>query len=57
MAPQLKNTVKDKNESAGRLEDTQLTDPALRQEINDIENKLNNVHLSDVDERSDFHFS
>ena len=57
MAPQLKNTVKDKNESAGRLEDTPRTDPALRQEINDIENKLNNVHLSDVDERSDFHFS
>jgi len=57
MAPQLKNTVKEKNGSAERLEDTQLTDPALRQEINDIENKLNNVHLSDVDERSDFHFS
>jgi hypothetical protein len=37
--------------------DTQLTDAGLKQEIQDIEQKLENVKLSEVDDRSDFAFS
>ena len=37
--------------------DTQLTDAGLKQEIKDIEHKLENVKLSEVDDRSDFAFS
>ena len=37
--------------------ESQQTDPALKQEIKDIEQKLENVKLSEVDDRSDFAFS
>ena len=34
-----------------------MTDPALKEEIKDIEQKLDNVRLSEVDDRSDAGFS
>ena len=37
--------------------DSGIMDPGLKQDIKDLENKLENVRMSDVDDRSEFGFS
>lgn len=55
-ATQYKNRSDSINERADEG-DSQMTDAGLKQEIKDIEHKLENVKLSEVDDRSDFAFS